>query len=56
MRITKIDKAQTFSSAINTIAADKSISHRCAIFSLLCDGVCEVENYLLGEDTLHILL
>ena len=55
MRITKIDKAQTFSSAINTIAADKSISHRCAIFSLLCDGVCEVENYLLGEDTLHTL-
>ncbi|HIV49606.1 3-phosphoshikimate 1-carboxyvinyltransferase [uncultured Helicobacter sp.] len=55
MRNTKIARAQKFSGVIANIAADKSISHRCAIFALLCDGVCEVENYLLGEDTLHTL-
>lgn len=55
MRNTKITKAQKFSATIANIAADKSISHRCAMFALLCDGACEVENYLLGEDTLHTL-
>lgn len=55
MRNTKIAKAQKLSGVIANIAADKSISHRCAMFALLCDGMCEVENYLLGEDTLHTL-
>ncbi|CAM2884983.1 3-phosphoshikimate 1-carboxyvinyltransferase [Helicobacter burdigaliensis] len=39
----------------SSIAPDKSISHRCAIFSLLCEKPSFVENYLLGEDTLNSL-
>jgi len=37
------------------IAPDKSISHRCAIFSLLSDEVSHIKNFLLGEDTLNSL-
>ena len=39
----------------DTIAADKSISHRCAIFSLLSDKTSKIKNFLLGEDTLASL-
>ncbi len=34
---------------------DKSISHRAAIFSLLADGVSEIEGFLQAEDTLATL-
>ncbi len=37
------------------VDADKSISHRCAIFSLLTEGVNEIKNYLRAEDTLNSL-
>jgi 3-phosphoshikimate 1-carboxyvinyltransferase len=37
------------------IAPDKSISHRCAMFSLLSDKPSKIENFLLGEDTLNSL-
>ena len=37
------------------IASDKSISHRCAIFSLLSDEPSFIENYLKAEDTLNTL-
>ena len=37
------------------IAADKSISHRCAMFSLLSDRPSKIKNFLLGEDTLASL-
>jgi len=37
------------------IAADKSISHRSAMFSLLSDRVSTIENFLQGEDTLNSL-
>jgi 3-phosphoshikimate 1-carboxyvinyltransferase len=37
------------------IAPDKSISHRCAMFSLLSDRPSKVKNFLLGEDTLASL-
>jgi 3-phosphoshikimate 1-carboxyvinyltransferase len=37
------------------VDADKSISHRCAIFSLLTDGINEIKNYLKAEDTLNSL-
>ncbi len=37
------------------IAADKSISHRCAIFALLSNKPSFVRNYLEGEDTLDTL-
>ena len=37
------------------IAADKSISHRFGIFSMLCESECFAKNYLLAEDTLNTL-
>ncbi len=37
------------------IASDKSISHRCAMFSLLSDKPSTVRNYLQAEDTLNSL-
>ena len=37
------------------VDADKSISHRCAIFSLLSEGENKIKNYLHAEDTLNSL-
>ena len=37
------------------IASDKSISHRCAMFSLLSEGINRIENFLTAEDTLSSL-
>ena len=37
------------------VDADKSISHRCAIFSLLTEGKNRIKNYLKAEDTLNSL-
>ena len=37
------------------VDADKSISHRCAIFSLLSEGENKIKNYLKAEDTLNSL-
>ncbi|MEA3492020.1 MAG: 3-phosphoshikimate 1-carboxyvinyltransferase [Campylobacterota bacterium] len=37
------------------IAPDKSISHRCAMFSLLSDKPSTIKNFLQGEDTLNSL-
>lgn len=37
------------------IASDKSMSHRCAIFSLLSDKPSYIKNYLRAEDTLCTL-
>ncbi len=37
------------------VDADKSISHRCAIFSLLSEGENIIKNYLRAEDTLNSL-
>ena len=37
------------------VDADKSISHRCAIFSLLSNGENKIKNYLRAEDTLNSL-
>jgi 3-phosphoshikimate 1-carboxyvinyltransferase len=51
----KIKKTDSFELECNTIASDKSISHRCAIFSLLSDRVSIIKNYLLAEDTLNTL-
>lgn len=44
-----------FDIVIDNIASDKSISHRCAIFSLLSDRPSVIKNYLLAEDTLNSL-
>ena len=44
-----------FTLECSTIAPDKSISHRCAMFSLLSDQASTIHNFLLGEDTLASL-
>ncbi|WP_334085080.1 3-phosphoshikimate 1-carboxyvinyltransferase [Helicobacter typhlonius] len=55
MRITKITATKGFEREFSGIATDKSISHRSVIFALLASASCRVENYLMGEDTLHTL-
>jgi len=46
---------QGFSLVIDTIAPDKSISHRAAMFALLSDRPSRIRNFLEGEDTLNTL-
>ena len=51
----KIFPLKSFEATLENIAADKSISHRFAIFSLLSDKTSKARNYLLAEDTLNTL-
>ncbi len=51
----KINALESFNTEISDIAADKSISHRFAIFSLLTQSENRAKNYLLAEDTLNTL-
>lgn len=44
-----------FNVVIDNIASDKSISHRCAMFSLLSDQPSTIKNFLRGEDTMDSL-
>jgi 3-phosphoshikimate 1-carboxyvinyltransferase len=44
-----------FNIVIDNIASDKSISHRCAMFSLLSDKPSTIKNFLRGEDTMDSL-
>ncbi|MBS4406427.1 3-phosphoshikimate 1-carboxyvinyltransferase [Campylobacter vulpis] len=44
-----------FKAKLENVAADKSISHRFAIFALLSDKTSTAKNYLLAEDTLNTL-
>ncbi|MGK0255598.1 MAG: 3-phosphoshikimate 1-carboxyvinyltransferase [Arcobacteraceae bacterium] len=46
---------RSFDIVIDNIASDKSISHRCAMFSLLSDQPSTIKNYLRGEDTMDSL-
>lgn len=48
-------RATAFSFRTDAIAADKSISHRCAMFSMLANGESVVENFLRAEDTMNSL-
>jgi len=50
-----VSPAKSFSLSISEIAPDKSISHRCAMFSMLADGVSEITNFLRAEDTMNSL-
>ncbi len=52
-KIKKIDKP--FDIEIDSIASDKSISHRCAMFSLFSKETSYIKNFLLAEDTLNTL-
>ncbi len=47
--------AEGFDFVCDSIAADKSISHRSAMFSLLSDKPSRIRNYLLAGDTLSTL-
>ncbi|WP_456322399.1 3-phosphoshikimate 1-carboxyvinyltransferase [Hydrogenimonas sp.] len=51
----EVKKANAFDLICDDIASDKSISHRCAIFSLLSDRPSKIKNYLRAEDTLNTL-
>ncbi len=53
LSIEKLDKA--FDCEIDNIASDKSISHRCAMFSLFSSQTSHIKNFLLAEDTLNTL-
>ena len=53
MRIYPLEKSLNLT--IYDIAADKSISHRCAMFSLLSDKPSRIRNYLRAGDTLNTL-
>jgi len=50
-----VSPAKSFSLRISEIAPDKSISHRCAMFAMLADGVSEITNFLRAEDTMNSL-
>ena len=50
-----VSPAKSFSLSIDSIAPDKSISHRSVMFAMLADGVSEIENFLRAEDTLNSL-
>ncbi len=50
-----VSPAKVFSLNISEIAPDKSISHRSVMFSMLSNGVSEIENFLRAEDTLNSL-
>lgn len=53
LSIERLNKA--FDISISNIASDKSISHRCAMFSLFSNETSYIRNYLLAEDTLNTL-
>jgi 3-phosphoshikimate 1-carboxyvinyltransferase len=50
-----VSPVKNFSLNISEIAPDKSISHRSVMFSMLSNGVSEIENFLRAEDTLNSL-
>jgi 3-phosphoshikimate 1-carboxyvinyltransferase len=50
-----ISATQSFNFISDKIAADKSISHRCAMFATLADGESVIRNFLRAEDTLNSL-
>ena len=51
----RIAKAKRIVGEIGDIPADKSISHRCAIFALLAKKPSEISNFLCAKDTLSTL-
>ncbi len=55
MKWLEVKKAGPFDFKCDKIASDKSISHRCAMFSLLSDRPSVIGNYLRAEDTLCTL-
>jgi len=50
-----VSPSSSFSISIDSIAPDKSISHRSVMFAMLADGVSTIENFLRAEDTMNSL-
>lgn len=50
-----VTPAHSFTFQSDAVAPDKSISHRCAMFSVLAEGESRIENFLRAEDTLNTL-
>lgn len=55
MKTLHVSPKGSFEFVTEKIASDKSISHRCAIFSLLSNKPSVIQNYLPAEDTLCTL-
>ena len=55
MKTLHVQPKGEFCVEIDSIATDKSISHRCAIFSLLSNKTSIIRGYLRAEDTLNTL-
>jgi len=55
MKTLHVNPKVSFEFTTDKIASDKSISHRCAIFSLLSDQPSIIKNYLPAEDTMCTL-
>ena len=55
MQKATLNPAKSFSLVIDSIAPDKSISHRSAMFAMLADGESVIKNFLRAEDTLNTL-
>jgi 3-phosphoshikimate 1-carboxyvinyltransferase len=53
LNIQKLNKS--FNITITNLASDKSISHRCAMFSLLSNKPSVIKNFLRAEDTINSL-
>ena len=51
----RVAPAGAFDVVIDSIAPDKSISHRSAMFATLAKGTSVVRNFLRAEDTLNTL-
>jgi 3-phosphoshikimate 1-carboxyvinyltransferase len=51
----EVASAEKFSLSIDSIAPDKSISHRSVMFAMLANGTSKIENFLRGEDTMNSL-
>ena len=55
MKNVTVRAADAFSLSIADIAADKSISHRSAMFAMLANGTSKITNFLRAEDTMNTL-
>lgn len=55
MMSAKVYPAKAFGFKSDSIAPDKSISHRSAMFAILAEGESRIENFLRAEDTLNTL-
>jgi 3-phosphoshikimate 1-carboxyvinyltransferase len=55
MKFANVSQGKAFDLEIDTIASDKSISHRCAMFALYSDKPSTIRNFLEAEDTLNTL-